>query len=56
MNAASPWISSGSTFLRVAVAAAVLLGAHAALDHRVHELEVARVEGEREVHRLCRPA
>jgi hypothetical protein len=35
--------------------APVLLGAHAPLDYRVHELEVARVEGEREVDALSRP-
>ena len=38
----------------LAIAAPVLLGAHAALDDRVHELEVARVEGEREVHLAAR--
>jgi predicted metalloprotease len=32
------------------VAEAVLLGPHAAHGHRVHELEVAGVEAEREVH------
>ena len=35
------------------VAAAVLLGADSALDDRVHELEVARVEGERHVDALA---
>jgi hypothetical protein len=38
----------------VAVAAAVLLGANTPLDHRVHPLEVARVEGEGEVHLVAR--
>ena len=33
---------------------AILLGAHAPFDHRVHELEVARVEGEREVNFVAR--
>ena len=32
------------------VADAVLLGAHPAQDDRVHPLEVARVEGQRQVH------
>ncbi len=32
---------------------AILLGTHAALDHRVHELEVARVEGQGYVHLLA---
>ena len=33
------------------VASAVHAGAHRALDHRVHDLEVGRVERQREVHR-----
>ena len=36
--------------VRAAVAQAVLLGAHAPLHHGVHPLEVAGVEGQREVH------
>jgi hypothetical protein len=36
------------------VAAAMLARAHRALDHRVHDLQVRRVEREREVHRAAR--
>ena len=36
------------------VAAAMLARAHRAFDHRVHDLEVRRVEGEREVDRAAR--
>mmetsp|Transcript_21665 Transcript_21665/g.84340 ORF Transcript_21665/g.84340 Transcript_21665/m.84340 type:complete len:844 (+) Transcript_21665:834-3365(+) len=36
------------------VAAAILAGAHAALHHRVDDLEVGRVEGQRQMHRTAR--
>jgi hypothetical protein len=53
-NAASPWMRNGTTWRVRSVADAVLLGAHAADRHRVDELEVARVEAEREVDRAAR--
>ncbi len=37
--------------LALAVLAAVLARPHRALDHRVHDLEMRRIEGERQVHR-----
>ena len=48
-NAASPWMRIGSARVRPRVAQAILLGADAPLHDGVHPLEVAGVEGEREV-------
>ena len=53
-NAASPWIRSGRQRVRLVSTDAILLGAHAPLHHRVHPLEVARVERQRQVH-VVRP-
>ena len=58
-KAASPWISTGSDRVRVvrelARLAARLVGAGAALDHRVDVLEVARVGRQRDRHAAARP-
>jgi hypothetical protein len=52
-NAASPWMVNGDLLRARDIAGAVLLGARAADHDRVHVLEVARVEAQREVHLLA---
>ena len=58
-KAASPWISTGTTAAGSCASSRALrvglVGARAALDHRVHELEVARVGRERDRDAAPRP-
>ena len=55
-NAASPWITSGSTLNASGVADQVLLGPHHPLDHRVDRLEVRGVGRQRDRQLLARPS
>ena len=49
-KAASPCISTGSTLSPFGVAAPLLPRPHRAFDHRIHDLEVRGIEGERHMH------